>query len=166
MGDSALVYQTKLLKTLNENFIHLRRIHNAFGELSKQYTFPLSIEIFRELIDNIQNIAFADQAIYRFSKLQDGIGAKLFKAFLLAQGENVDKPFLDILHTLEKLNIVDVDEWFILREIRNEIAHDYEENEENAMNILNTILDTLPELEKILVTIQSLMDNKENSSLC
>jgi len=53
MGDSALVYQTKLLKILNENFIHLRRIRNAFGELSKQYTFPLSIEIFRELIDNI-----------------------------------------------------------------------------------------------------------------
>ena len=135
MGDSALVYHAKLLKTLNENFIHLRRIRNAFDELSKQYTFPITIENFRELIDHVQHIAYADQVIYRFSKLQDGIGAKLFKAFLLAQGENVDKPFLDILHQLEKLNIVDVDEWFMLREIRNEIAHDYEENEENAMNI-------------------------------
>ncbi len=157
MGDSALIYQTKLLKTLNENFIHLRRIRNAFGELSKSYIFPVGIENFRELIDNIQHIAFADQVIYRFSKLQDAIGAKLFKAFLLAQGENVDKPFLDILHQLEKLNIVDVEEWFVLREIRNEIAHDYEDNEENAMNILNTIFETVDELEKILVTIQSLI---------
>lgn len=165
MGDSALVYHAKLLKTLNENFIHLRRIRNAFDELSKQYTFPITIENFRELIDNVQNIAYADQVIYRFSKLQDGIGAKLFKAFLLAQGENVDKPFLDILHQLEKLNIVDVDEWFMLREIRNEIAHDYEENEENAMNILNTIIETLGELEKILVTIQTLMEKKEEGAL-
>lgn len=165
MGDSAVVYHAKLLKILNENFIHLRRIRNAFGELSKHYSFPLSIDVFRGLMDNIQSIAFADQVIYRFSKLQDGIGAKLFKAFLLAQGENVDKPFLDILHQLEKLNIVDVDEWFMLREIRNEIAHDYEENEENAMNILNTIIETLPELEKILVTIQSLMHVEENLAL-
>ena len=53
----------------------------------------------------------------------------------------------------------------MLREIRNEIAHDYEENEENAMNILNTIIETLGELEKILVTIQSLIEKKEEGAL-
>ncbi|OHD84249.1 MAG: hypothetical protein A2Y52_09800 [Sulfuricurvum sp. RIFCSPLOWO2_02_43_6] len=46
-----------------------------------------------------------------------------------------------------------------------EIAHDYEENEENAMNILNTIIETLGELEKILVTIQSLIEKKEEGAL-
>ncbi len=41
--------------------------------------------------------AFCDQVVYRFSKLQDIMGAKLFKSFLLFQGENINKPFLDIL---------------------------------------------------------------------
>jgi len=56
------------------------------------------------------------------------MGAKLFKSFLLYQGENVDKPFLDILN---------VDEWFELIDIRNEIAHDYGESTNIAISVLN-----------------------------
>jgi len=67
--------------------------------------------------DNVA-LAFADQIIYRFSKAQDSMGAKLFKAFMFFQDENVDKPFMDILNSLEKLEILEVDEWFELREIR------------------------------------------------
>ncbi len=95
-------------------------------------------------------LAFADQIIYRFSKAQDSMGAKLFKAFMLYQGENVDKPFLNILNSLEKLEILDVDEWFELREIRNEIAHNYEENEATGRAIINSIYNSKNELQSIL----------------
>ena len=39
-----------------------------------------------------------EDLIYRFSKLQDCMGAKLFKSVLLYEGENVNKPFLDLLN--------------------------------------------------------------------
>lgn len=77
--------------------------------------------------------------IYRFSKAQDTIGARVFKAFFLFQGENLDKPFLDLLNQLEKLNIMDVDQWFLLREVRNTIAHEYESHHQQAYEILNAI---------------------------
>ena len=42
----------------------------------------------------------------------------------------VNKPFLDILNQLEAIDIINVDEWFEIRDLRNEIAHDYEDNDE------------------------------------
>jgi len=85
------------------------------------------------------------------------MGAKLFKSILLYQGENVDKPFLDILNQLEKMGIVAVDEWFELRDLRNEISHDYAENEQNGLEMLNTIYSLKPQLENILQTIKNLV---------
>ena len=134
--------------------VHLARIDEAFDELGKKYRFPIAEEQFAELLTNRMELAFADQIIYRFSKAQDTIGAKLFKAFLLYQGENVDRPFLDILNELEKLHIVDVEGWFVLREIRNDIAHDYEDNRDQARLILNNIYQYRGELRKILVDIE------------
>lgn len=110
---------------------------------------------FENLFKSKIHLAFADQIIYRFSKAQDSMGAKLFKAYMLAQGSNVDRPFMDILNTLEKLNILEVDEWFELREIRNEIAHDYEDNKTLAVDILNSIFKHKGELEKILISFQN-----------
>ena len=58
---------------------------------------------------------------------------------------------VEILTCILKLNILEVDEWFELREIRNEIAHDYEDNKNLAVNILNNIFKHNGELEKILI---------------
>jgi hypothetical protein len=151
MRDNALVYEAKFKKALKESQTHIKRINEAFEELLKSYSFPISKENFEILLTNKISLAFADQIIYRFSKAQDSMGAKLFKAYMLSQGENIDKPFLDILNSLERLNILDVDEWFELREIRNEIAHDYDNNEKLALNILNSIYNHKTELEKILI---------------
>ncbi len=98
MGDRALVYKTKLLDNLKESEKHLLRLNGAFNELEKQYHFPIDIDNFKDIVNNTQYLAYSDQSIYRFSKLQDCMGAKLFKSVLLYQGENVNKPFLDILN--------------------------------------------------------------------
>ena len=150
MGSGTLVYKKKFEKAFQASHIHLKRINEAFIELQKNYTFPISVKDFDTLLEQRIDLAFADQIIYRFSKAQDSMGAKLFKAYMLYQGTNVDKPFLDILNSLEQLNILEVDEWFELREIRNEIAHDYEDNAKLAVNILNAIFKHKKELENIL----------------
>ena len=150
MGSTTLVYKKKFEKAFDESQIHLKRVDEAFKELQQKHTFPITTKDFEKLLENKVELAFADQIIYRFSKAQDSMGAKLFKAYMLAQGSNVDRPFLDILNSLEKLDILEVDEWFELREIRNEIAHDYEDNHNLSVNILNAIFKHKKELNNIL----------------
>ncbi len=82
------------------------------------------------------------------------MGAKLFKSLLLYQGENVNKPFLDILSRLEQIGIINVDTWFEIRDLRNEIAHEYEDNYDVLINILNAIHNVKTELRSILYLIQ------------
>jgi len=154
MGNKDLVTQ-KLKKVIDEVEIHIQRVEIAFENLKKHnITFPLQDDIYDILEDDVL-LAFADQIIYRFSKAQDTIGAKLFKAFLLYEGEEVNKPFRDILDRFEAMDIIDVDEWFELREIRNEIAHDYDNNEERAKDILNLIYENKNEIKKLVSKIKS-----------
>jgi uncharacterized protein with HEPN domain len=140
---------------LKEGFTHLRRVDEAIEEIEKRYRFPISEVEFHEILENRVDLAFSDQIIYRFSKLQDLIGAKLFKSFLLYQGENVDKPFRDILNRFEKIEILNVEEWFEVRHLRNEIAHNYDSNEDVVIEILNGIFETRNELKRILEKIKS-----------
>ena len=154
MGNKTVIYKEKVTSNLEESFKHLNRLKGAFIELNKAFSFPIDKETYKKIIENVQYLAYSDQLIYRFSKLQDCMGAKLFKSILLYQGENIDKPFLDILNNLEKMDIIDVDDWFELRDLRNEIAHDYDDNNNQAINILNTIHSLQDELERILNNIQ------------
>ena len=162
MGNKTLVYKQKVKDNLNESFMHLKRLETACGELVKRYTIPLDKHSYSLIINNIQDLAFSDQVIYRFSKLQDSIGAKLFKSLLLYQGENIDKPFLDILNQLEKMNIVDVEEWFEIRDLRNEISHDYDNSHDVVTNILNMIFELKNELKKILNAVDKIVDRELN----
>jgi len=82
------------------------------------------------------------------------------KSVLLYQGENVNRPFLDILNQLERMDIIDVDDWFEIRDLRNEIAHDYDDNDLVAMNILNMIYRLRDDLEEILNSITVLIEKR------
>ena len=95
----------------------------AWGSI-KQY-FPLTDVIFKQ-ISPIEQALF-DQLIYRFSKLQDSMGARLFKQLLEALEEDLSGlPFIDILYQMEKLNLLDdAKDWIGLRQIRNTISQEY-----------------------------------------
>jgi len=157
MGSKTLVYRQKVEDNLSESKKHLKRLNDAFSQLELQYEIPLSQEEYRKILKDLPSLAYSDQIIYRFSKLQDCMGAKLFKSILLYQGENVNKPFLDILNQLEKMDIIDVDEWFEIRDLRNEIAYDYEENETFAINIINTIYTLKEDLGNVLDSVGALI---------
>ena len=83
MGSTALIYKEKFQINLKESFTHLKRLNNALDEFEKKYSFPLGSLQFTMIIKNNQDLAFADQIIYRFSKLQDIMGAKLFKSYFI-----------------------------------------------------------------------------------
>ena len=74
-----------------------------------------------------EELSFTDQLIFRFSKLQDSMGGKLFPAILENLGEDVKGlPFIDRLAKMEELEIIaSADEWMLLRETRNIVIHEY-----------------------------------------
>jgi uncharacterized protein with HEPN domain len=120
------------------------------------YKPPFSSEDFDNILKSVELVAYSDQIIYRFAKLQDCMGAKLFRSILDYQGENTDKPFLDLLNQLERIGVVSVDDWFEFRDLRNEISHNYENNSTTTISVLNAIYDKKPEFFKIINKIHKL----------
>lgn len=151
MWDKTLAYKEILKSNIDECKKHLARLDSAFLNLSKFYSFPITENDIEEIVTDDRLIAFADQAVYRFAKLQDSMGAKLFKSLLLYQGETLDKPFIDLLNRLEKMGFLEVNDWFEVRDIRNEISHEYSSVHKSlAINMIFVAREKLREIiEKI-----------------
>lgn len=93
----------KLLEVFAECARHSSRMLSAHNKVSS--IFPLDVNRYRSLTDD--EIEHIDQMVYRFSKLQDSIGERLFKSILMFLEEDVrNKPFLDVLNKLEQLEIL------------------------------------------------------------
>ena len=116
---------------------HILRINEALEDLSS--TLPLTAENYIQL--GSKQIRCIDQFIFRFSKLQDAMGAKIFRFILEYLDEDVTSlPMRDILNRLERFQILpDANEWLYIRELRNEIAHDYPMMENDVIRILNEL---------------------------
>jgi len=102
-------------------------------------------------LDDEEIIFIVDSLLFRFAKLQDFLGQKIFRNFLEYQGLSFNN-FYDILKELEKEEILDIDLWGSLREIRNELSHEYpdkEEIEEKIIFILSKVNDLIDVYEKI-----------------
>ena len=93
--------------------------------------------------------------IFRFSKLQDLIGAKIFRNYLDFSGfDVVEKSFFDILREVEREGIVDIDSWSELRELRNRIAHDYLEEADEVIESINLFIAQSSKLVDILYRLE------------
>ena len=116
---------------------HILRITEALHELSVES--PMSGELYASM--NAGQIRCIDQFIFRFSKLQDAMGAKIFRYLLEYLDEDVTSlPMRDILNRLERYQIIpSADEWNYIRELRNEISHDYPLMENDVVSILNEL---------------------------
>ena len=77
-----------------------------------------------------QDRRLLDQFAYRYTRLQDDIGAKLMPAVLKSLGEDVaPMSALDRFFRLEQLGwLASADDWQSLRQIRNQFTHDYPDN--------------------------------------
>lgn len=144
--------EREILKSiLNECQKHADRINFAYQKVS--HLFPIEKQGISKL--KKEDITFIDQLIYRFTKLQDTIGQKLFKAVLINLDEDViNKSAIDIFNRLEQLEIIeDYEKWKSLRNLRNELSHEYEENEEEVADKLNLFFEKIRDLEKYLLDI-------------
>lgn len=118
--------QTLLSDYLKVADIHAARLKGALVQCA--HFIPLSAEGLAKL--PLEQVAFLDMMTMRFGKLQDIIGVKIFSLMLELLGEDAGS-FVDKLNKLEKLGYIDdVNWWMALREIRNQIMHDYPDDYE------------------------------------
>lgn len=140
-----------LKSILKECDKHLKRMNFAFGKIQQLLPFThLTVSKITE-----DEISYIDQVIYRFTKLQDAVGQKLFKSVLIFLDEDVfNKSAIDIFNRLEQLNIVENYEvWQELRHLRNELSHEYEEDESETAEKLNALFEKKDNLEKYIKDI-------------
>ena len=147
-----------LKSIINECKKHALRMNSAFEKIHQDLPIKPD-EVFKLSNDQVEHI---DQFIFRFSKLQDSIGQKLFKAVLEELGEDVsNKSFIDIFNRLEQLEIIrDYEVWKELKNLRNDIAHEYEEDEHEAAEKLNLLFEKKKLQEKYLNDILAYLMNQ------
>ena len=77
-----------------------------------------------------ENRRLLDQFAYRYTRLQDDMGARLIPSALRTLGEEISAmSVLDRLDRMEQLGwLPSANEWSDLRRIRNEFTHEYPES--------------------------------------
>ena len=127
--------------------IHFERMNYAIQKVV--HHFPLKEEVYKQL--NYDDLSYLDQLIFRFSKLQDSMGNRLFPAILENLEEDVEgKPFIDLLTKMEKLNLIENHRlWLKLRETRNLVTHEYPFFAPEIIEGLNLLVEQANVLEKI-----------------
>lgn len=142
----------KLTETLAICDLHFQRMMFAFNSIEKY--FPLTEFNFGQISD--MELALFDQLIYRFSKLQDSMGTRLFKQVLEALEEDISGlPFIDILYKMEKLNLLgNAKDWVALRQTRNTVSHEYPFYKEIQIEELNLMPEDVAKLSGIWIKLK------------
>ena len=121
----------------------LNSIFESLDSLFKSCEIDYTVLIVQTLdaswLEDYSNQRIVNRFLINYIKIQDKLGASLFRKLLFSLREinNENLPMIDILNLLEKLEIIpSVASWDRLREIRNVITHEYPaETEERLENI-------------------------------
>ena len=139
----------KLLATIDMNF-----------NRADEYVLQIStMQLSAALFNNIEQVKTIDGFIYRFAKIQDIMGDKLFPLYLQTVEEyRPSMPLIDMLNKLEKLTIIDAaDDWKYFRKLRNVVTHEYPDNEDELLAGIKEALVVYSKIkaiyEKIKITL-------------
>lgn len=130
--------------------LHFDRADKAVREISR-------IQLDRHIFDDFEAIKIVDTFIYRFSKIQDYMGEKLFPAVLDMLVEyKSSMSFRDILNKLERLELIQSSrQWMDFREIRNTLTHEYPDNEDEIIEGIKLAVIAYTEITNIYVGIKT-----------
>jgi len=158
MLNQEIIYKFK--QSMQTCIMHHSRMMFAYSQLNE--IFPLNESGYSNLSST--QISYCDQMIYRFSKLLDTIGNKLFRIILEGLGENQEEmAFIDVLSRLEKLQIIESQvEWLQLRELRNIVIHEYPFNTDEIIEGLNTLIVKSQSLSEIWLKLENYVKMKFN----
>ncbi len=152
------IEKIKIDKYINECNKHKQRIEESFDEI--QAIFPIAASKYKDLTNNeVKNI---DQYLFRFSKMKDTIGEKLFRIVVDDFVEDSSTmSYTDILNRLEKIGILNCsNDWMILRKARNNIAHQYDDEAEDMADAINKIFAQKDILLAVFKNIENYFNDK------
>ena len=142
----------KLELHLEESAIHIGRLLDVLNVLEKLY--PLNNTVVETM--STENKDKLDVLAFRFSKLQDLLGTKIFREYLsVLQYPVEDKNFLELLKELDKEKIINIDIWSEFRGVRNSISHDYPFEEDEKLEAINYLIKNVTYLIDITKTIKA-----------
>lgn len=132
---------------------HLHYLRDAQGRIP----WPLTAEAMAAPADEL--VAALDQFAFRFSRLQDTLGQKAFRAVLVGRLREPyeDRPMRDVLDRLEGLGLLpSAERWEEIRATRNTLAHDYPDTPAQRAARLNLARPMVDEMAAILATLTAL----------
>lgn len=117
--------------------VHEDALRDAIVDLGKRRLGAADLEVLSK-----EDRRLLDQFAYRYTRLQDDMGARLIPAVLHALGEDIAAmPMLDRLSRMEQLAwLPSAEKWGELCRIRNEFAHDYPETMEERFERMQLAL--------------------------
>ena len=137
------ILQKRFEKT-NKHYTVLKEYKILIEDLKDEF------DIYEPFVFNTlqpQQRAILDAYLKRFASLQDFLGAKIFPLLLEIAGINANK-MSEVLSLIEKEEIIDsIENWIELREVRNELEHDYPEELKDALDDLKYCIDNFTRLQ-------------------
>ncbi len=126
--------------------LHTHRANQAYDEVMG---FAALMDV--ETLNDFDKVKVIDSFIFRFIKIQDLMGNKLFKEILKALGEyQPSMSMLDVLDRLEQLELLDsVEQWMDYRNLRNVLTHEYPDNKEELLEGIQEALKVFHDIRNI-----------------
>jgi len=146
-----------IAETVKTVQMHLSRAAATREELSC-FLETLSADDFT----NPERVKVIDAFLFRFIKIQDLMGNKLFREVLSRLGEYDDSmSMLDALDRMEKLELIESsDVWMDYRNLRNVLTHEYPDNKDVVIQGVKTAVQVFVAMERCFLHIVSYLDTK------
>jgi hypothetical protein len=142
-----------LLRVVDKEVVHLDYA------AAQVFTRPFTLDSVKQL-ETDQALALALEAFTsRFCRLQDTIGDKLLPAWLGAMGEKTSVLLIN-LDKAEKLSLLaSADTWIMLRQLRNQMVHEYIEQPDILFNAIQVAYQHLNFVKDFAVRLkQAILD--------
>jgi len=154
-------------KNLLERLAFLQRVvtkeikHLNYSSM-QVFKEPLTIERVASLATDEDLAEKVEAFTSRFSRLQDTVGDKLLPTWLNALGEQTGAA-IDNLDKAEKLGVLaSADQWLEIRQLRNQMIHEYIE----AIEVLTNALQAAHGYQQELINLaQAILDDVNNRNL-
>ena len=139
------------MNVMNKKSVFVKRINKLSSHYNSLKDYKLLIEnllLSKDIYEPViftslkpEERAILDAYLKRFSSIQDYLGSKIFPMLLEIAGISSVK-MSEVLYNIEKEGIIDsFDSWVEIREIRNELEHDYPDELEDALSDLKFCVD-------------------------
>ncbi len=154
---------------LTKRFFKLEKHYSALKDYKIYINSMLEKEdIFDPIIFvnlKIEQKAILDAYLKRFASVQDFLGSKIFSLLLEVAGITSNK-MSEVLYAIEKEGIIDsLNAWVELRDIRNELEHDYPDEIKEALLDLKFCIDNFSKLESYYLNSKNFFNKYDNENL-